>query len=232
LGVDAVFVGFCDDDIIFETDCIKRMWEALRGDGKLGGVNATITNQGYHSPGRATRLVLRMMHSRHEPTYAGRVIGPAVNLLPEDRSDLPEVVPVDWLNTTCTMYRREALPVPPFDSCFSGYSMLEDLALSLRVSRRWRLANVRTARIYHDSQPGPQKSDPRIVAEMELRNRHYIMREILGRNRIADHARLALWETFQLAALVARPSGLGELPKVMAGKIAALRHIFSNNGAF
>ncbi len=58
------------------------------------------------------------------------------------------MVPVEWLNTTCTLYRREALPDPPFLSHFTGYSLMEDLALSLTVGKRWKLANARGLRIF------------------------------------------------------------------------------------
>src|SRR4030081_113783 len=118
------------------------------------------------------------MSGKREVSYPGSVLGPAVNLLPEDREDLPEVVPVEWLNTTCTLYRREALPDPPFHDHFNGYSLMEDLTLSLTVGRRWKLANARTARIYHDSQPGTHKSDPALLAEMQLINRHFVMTRI------------------------------------------------------
>src|SRR5437762_10351673 len=119
-----------------------------------------IANQHSCSPGLASRTVLRLIHGKGESSYAGRVICPAVNLLPEDSDDLPEIVPVEWLNLGCTIYRRDALPSPPFDSFFRGYSLMEDVVLSLRVAERgWKLANVRTARIFHDSQPGVHKSD-------------------------------------------------------------------------
>src|SRR5690349_10756331 len=37
-------IAFFDDDIIFEEDCIERLWSALQTDSGLGGVNAMITN--------------------------------------------------------------------------------------------------------------------------------------------------------------------------------------------
>src|SRR5262249_14468861 len=107
-------IGFFDDDILFEPDCIARLWRALQSDRGLGGVNAMITNQRYHPPGRVSWLMFRLMAGKTKASYAGQVLGPAVNLLPEDRDDLPEVVPVEWLNLGCTLYRREALPAPPF----------------------------------------------------------------------------------------------------------------------
>jgi hypothetical protein len=52
---------------------------------------------------------------------------------------------------------------------------MENLALSLTVGKRWKLANARTVRIYYNSQPGTQKSAPRVLAEMQLVNRYYVM---------------------------------------------------------
>jgi glycosyltransferase involved in cell wall biosynthesis len=218
-------IGFFDDDILFQPDCVARLWRALHSDTGLGGVNAMITNQRYQAPGRVSRLMFRWMAGRRETSYAGRVLGPAVNLLPEDRDELPEVVPVQWLNTTCTLYRREALPEPPFSSHFTGYSMMEDLALSLTVAKFWRLANVRTARIFHDSQPGSHKTDLVALAEMELVNRHYVMTRILLRRRWSDFLRLAIWETFQIAAALTNRSGRSSLHRVLVGKIRGLRRL-------
>lgn len=211
------FVWFFDDDILFEPECVSRLWRAIKNDRMLGGVNAMIVNQRYKPPGRMSRTVFKLLNGSNEPTFAGRVLGPAVALLPEDREDLPDVVPSEWLNTTCTIYRREALPEPAFDSVFSGYSMMEDLALSLRVAKRWRLANVRTARIFHDSQPGAHKADLAALAEMELVNRHYVMTEVLGRRSWRDYGKLAIWEAFQC---VSSRSVAG-----LRGKIRALKHL-------
>jgi glycosyltransferase involved in cell wall biosynthesis len=219
------FVGFFDDDIIFEPHCVARLWRALQSDGRLGGVNAMITNQRYQSPGWVSRSMFRLMAGRGQASYAGRVVGPAVNLLPEDRDDLPEVVLVQWLNTTCTLYRREALPEPPFPSHFSGYSMMEDLTLSLTVGKRWRLANARTARIFHDSQPSSYKSDPAILAEMELVNRHYVMSRVLLRCGLVDLLRLAIWEIFQIMVAATKQEGRSSLHRILIGKIKAVRRL-------
>src|SRR6266849_6500636 len=198
-------VGFMDDDVLLEPECFARLWQALNSDDRIGGVSAMIANQRYQSPGRVSRFVFRLMDGRAESSYAGRVLGPAVNLLPEDREDLPEVVPVEWLNTTCTLYRREALTDPPFPDHFQGYSLMEDVTLSLTVGRSWKLANARTARIYHDSQPGSHKIDPELIAEMQLVNRHYVMTQVLGRSRISDYLKLFLFELFSLISTLQVP---------------------------
>ena len=220
-------IAFFDDDILFETDCIARLWDALQSDIRLGGVNAMIVNQRYQPPGRVSRLMFWLMAGRSEASYAGRVLGPAVNLLPEDRDDLPEVVSVEWLNLGCTLYRREALPQPPFPKNFTGYSLMEDLCLSLSVGKEWKLANARTARIYHDSQTGSHKNDPVVSSQMELVNRHYVMTDVMGKRRLGDYARFASWELFQLATSALQKRGGMGFWRELCGKWLGVYHLLN-----
>jgi glycosyltransferase involved in cell wall biosynthesis len=216
------YILFCDDDIWFEPDCISRLWQALQRDPALGGINAMITNQRYLPPGRVSRLLFRVLHGQAESSYAGRCIGPGLNLLPEDRPDLPAVVPMEWLNTTCTLYRREVLPQPPFSVQFTGYSLFEDLTLSLTVGKRWQLANGRTARIFHDSQPGEHKNHVGAVAKMELVNRHYVMTQVLQRRHWQDYGKLALLQLFGIAASLVSVAGWRSLPALLWGKLQGM----------
>ncbi|MEQ8972138.1 MAG: glycosyltransferase [Coleofasciculus sp. C1-SOL-03] len=218
-------IWLVDDDIIFEPDCLARLWAALQSDTQLGGVNAMIVNQKYLPPGRVSHLLFRFLHDRTETSYAGKCIGPALNLLPEDRPDLPAVVPVEWLNTTCVLYRREALPRPLFPSMFTGYSLMEDVTLSLVVGKKWKLVNARTARIFHDSQPGDHKNNKAVLAKMELVNRHYVMTSILGQRQPADYLKLAVLQLFWIAASLVSVKGWLSLPSVLLGKFSAIREI-------
>jgi len=224
-------IGFLDDDILIDPDCFARLWAALQSDSAIGGVNAMVTNQNFQAPGRVSRLMFALMAGECRPSYAGALFGPAINTLPADDDRLPDVVPVQWLNTTCTLYRREALPDPPFPPFFTGYSMMEDATLSIRVGRTWKLANARTARIFHDSQSGEHKNDPVAFARMELVNRHHVMAHVLGRRRIRDYAKLALWEIFQLF-VCALQQGMGrEFRQKLKGKWSGLREIVGRGQA-
>ena len=216
------FIWFFDDDILFESDCVKRLWAAIKSDEALGGVNAMITNQSYAAPGLTTRTLFRLLAGESSDSYAGKCIGPALNILPEDNPNLPDVVPVEWLNTGCTIYRREALPSPPFDSHFTGYSFMEDVALSLTVGKKWKLRNARTARIYHDSHPAKYKSNPSALATMELINRHYVMTRILGRSSTIDYAKLTLLEIFGIVTPLVSARAWKALPAVLIGKARAI----------
>ncbi len=222
-------IWFIDDDVVFESDCLKRLWLALQSDPRLGGVNAMIVNQKYSPPGLVSRLLFQFLNGHKEESYAGKCIGPALNLLPEDQPDLPEVVPVEWLNTTCTLYRREALPEPLFSSHFTGYSMMEDVALSLRVGEKWKLANVRTAKIFHDSQGGDHKGNAAELSEMKLVNRHYVMTQILNRKKAADYFKLTTLELFELLASLTTLKGWKSLPPALEGEARAFRKIMNGS---
>lgn len=221
-----------DDDIIFEPNCIAKLWAALQSDRTLGGANATITNQRYLPPGLISRLLFQFLSDRPQASYAGKCIGPALNLLPEDRPDLPEIVPVEWLNTTCTIYRREALPNPLFPNNFTGYSFLEDLTLSLTVGKKWQLANARTARIFHDSQPGEHKNNKVALSKMQLVNRHYVMTTILERRQIIYYFKLAILEIFGIITSLFSLQGWLFLPAVLLGKFIAIGEIFLSGWFF
>jgi GT2 family glycosyltransferase len=224
-------IWFFDDDIVFEPECVARLWRAMRRDPQMGGVSAMIINQRYQSPRLVSKLMFTIMNGRTEKSFAGKVIGPAVNVLPEDRDELPQIVTTQWLNTTCTMYRIAALPKPAFPAVFTGYSLMEDLALSLEVGKKWKLANVRTARIFHDSQPADYKSEARALSCMELTNRHHVMTAIMEKRRLTDYARLGLWELFSLASTLRGEEGRRRLPATIAGKWDGLRQLFSTKRA-
>lgn len=222
-------IWFFDDDIQFEPECVSRLWRALHSDPRLGGVNAMIRNQCYQKPGRLSRNLFGLLHGSKQESYAGMCIGPALNLLPEDSPDLPLIVPVEWLNTTCVLYKRNVLPHPPFSANFIDYSLMEDLALSLTIGQKWKLANARTARIIHDSQPGNHKNSRRIVARMSLVNRHYVMTQILGRTRLSDYVKLGILESFGIVTSLYSSAEWIHLPASIIGKCIAIKDIIKTS---
>ena len=215
---------FSDDDVLVQPDCLERMERAMLDDPRLGAVNALMTNQKYHPPGRFSRIMFRFLNGGPLPTYAGKVLGPGVKLDPSDDPSLPEVVPVDWLGIGYTLYRREALPTPLFPPVFKGASWGEDFHLSVMIANKgWRLANIRLAQLIHDSQPGDHKRSYRIKARQGLYNELYIMHHALGRRGLKMYAKRAVWEFFVLAALAGQgPQGWRALPGNIIGRIEAV----------
>lgn len=224
-------IWFLDDDILMEAECTKRIWDGFRFRENVGAVNAMIINQRYTIPGLVSRIMFRLMHGKKLPSYAGKVIGPAWNLLPEDEEGMREYVECEWLNTTCTMYLKSALPNPIFQSHFKGYSLMEDLSLSLIVGRTKFLLNARTARIFHDSQPGFHKNNITDLSQMELINRYYVMTKIMNRTGILISFKFLVFQIFGLITSLSSDLGRKSMLKVIHGKLRGFLYIlkYRNN---
>ena len=167
------------------------------------------------------------MHGNKINTYAGKCIGPAWNLLPEQPSAQTPYTEVEWINTTCSLYRKIALPTPLFPKHFKGYSLMEDLALSLIVSRNWKLYNVPNARIFHDSQPGEHKKFIFKISKMELVNRHYIMKYIMRREGFSYTVKLTEFELWGVLSSLSSSRGWVQLLPNLLGKFAGIYSIIT-----
>ncbi|WP_431705920.1 glycosyltransferase family 2 protein [Geminocystis sp. CENA526] len=218
-------IWLIEDDIIFEPDCLMLLWKAIEDNPHLGGVNAMITNQKYQTPGKISRFLFQFLNGKPESSYAGKCLDGALNLLPEDNPSLPDVVSVGWLNTTCTLYRKKVLPDPLFPPIFTGYSLMEDVTLSLTVGKTWQLANVRTAKIFHDSQPGDHKKSVFVLSKMELVNRHYVMTQVLERNTLDDYFKLFVLQLFGILSSLQSFQGWLNLLAMIMGKIFGVMEI-------
>ncbi|MBS1565209.1 MAG: glycosyltransferase family 2 protein, partial [Bacteroidetes bacterium] len=189
------YILFMDDDIEFYPHCFRNLWAQLQAK-KAGGVNALVINQQFAEPGKITRMVYKLLGGGKLSSFAGKCFGPAINLLTNKDSGSEDAIPVDWLNTTCTLYPRNVLPCPLFPAIFDGYSFMEDVAMSMEIGKAHSLYTIKSAVIFHDSQPGNDKSNLARMSEMELVNRHYIMRKVMGKKGITPLLQLAGFQLF------------------------------------
>jgi len=215
------FIHFMDDDVLLEKDCLKELWKAMDSNAGAGGVSAMIVNEKYQPPGPFSRWLFSWLNGGELPTYAGRCLGCGVTTLPSDDPSLPEAVPVDWLVTGCVLYRRQALPDPPFPALFNGASLAEDLALSLTVGRKWKLFNARQARLQHRAPGGDHKRNLAALSEMEVLNRHHIMTRILERNQWSDHFQFWFVNLLMLPSMLIQPGGWRRFPSYLLGRLRA-----------
>jgi GT2 family glycosyltransferase len=182
-------VLFIDDDAVVEPDCIAELTAAF--DTGAAGIAANIANQPVGRPGLATRIALFLAGSEWGGDLSGRLIGPAVGIRP--RADLSErFVPVEWASTTCVLYRRDALPQGGFRTFFSGYSLGEDVALSVDARRNGGLFYATAARIIHT--PRRTAKPPAFdYGHMEVLNRYYLSRYVLDRQSWVQRLQFWLW---------------------------------------
>ena len=212
------FLLYLDNDIDLAPNCLASLWETMSKNPRVGGCGAMSTNQHYHPPGRFMRSLYRLLGCPAEESLSGRMCGPALNFLPAE--DGP--TKVEWLNLCCTLYRREALPDPPFLAFFSGYSLMEDAALAWQVGQRWQLVVPAGARAFHDSRVADYKDRVFRRERMEYVNRWFVLTRVMGRTAVGWQSRFLLHQLLMLGIPLRRFDGWQRLPAAVAGKLAGL----------
>jgi GT2 family glycosyltransferase len=184
---------FLDDDLELEPACLNELLNVFQEDptGQTGGVSATITNQVYSDPRGLNRLLLAFCLGSWNGPYAGRLLGPAVNFLPEDIPDM--IQQTDWLPSTCTAYRRDVFLQHRFSE-FEGYSFAEDVDISSRIAKSSRLLNTTRARVFHHDLGKGTHRDWRTLGKSMVMNRHGIMTRTMGRTGLLNNLRLFWFE--------------------------------------
>lgn len=217
------YVWFLDDDIILEPGCLGFLYDAIAAHPRAGGVTATLVNEPYHPPGKATRALMRWFEGGHErETYASACVGPGWTFLHDPTAAAQGLVRAGWLGGGCTIYRKEALPVPAVPDHFEAGAIGEDLAASLAVAKRWDIYHVPAARCIHDSQGGSHKRSQRALADQGLRNRHYILTRIMGHDTWRDHFDFALMLAFGWLSVMRQPRSWGTGLQMLAGYMQAV----------
>ena len=84
--------------------------------------------------------------------------------------------PGSWLPSGAVVYRKTIFMEYGFDNWFEGYSYLEDLDLSYRISRRYKLAMVSDARINHYPS-GTGRPGAVLFGKKEVLNRLWFVRK-------------------------------------------------------
>lgn len=189
--VEEDMVLFLDDDVVVDPDCVaelRRGFDAM--EGRVAGVAANLVNQPVPRPGLATRATLFVMGGGLGPSYAGRLIGPAVGMRPDD-GVTDRFIEMEWACTACVLYRREAVR-GGFRSFFTGYSLGEDVALSVDARRHGAVLYARDAGAVHSPRQSLHPS-ARAYGRMEILNRWFLTARVLGRDGVVGRVRFGLW---------------------------------------
>ncbi len=217
---------FIDDDVRLDRRFLEELVYPFSEDknGTLAGVSGTIVNQIYSQPKGLNRLLLACCLGDFSPSWAGRVVGPAVNFLPQDVPDT--IQPVEWLFSGGTAYRKDIFGRYRFGEQFTGYSFAEDVHLSARIGLTYQLKNTTRARFEHMDLGKDTHTDWMKLGESMVINRRTVMVDVLGRNRLSDRISLFAYEIVYCGLAMAvqgrfRPQHLKRIAMLLAGKLRA-----------
>jgi GT2 family glycosyltransferase len=195
--VTTPLVAFVDDDVFVPPDSFEKICTAFEADteGQIGGIAARIDGLQHRIPSGLLRCYYRLQAGYTHPTYGGKLFGAAINCLPTYTEATGDLIPADWLNSTCVFYRTPLYAREKFPE-FEGYSFLEDVHLSARVGRTHQLYFHRTATFEHRDAPSTFKRNTRELARMRVRHQRLVAHDILGLREPMLTAKLLLHRLF------------------------------------
>jgi len=193
LGIDSSsgnFVFFLDDDAIPAPDYFRIVRQIFTDDASksIGAVGACVTNEWDQPVSFRWRVRLRLGIVPRIPPMMYAACGTSTpRAMLKYFSGIREV---DILSGCAFNFRREVFETDRFSDFFTGYSQGEDMEMSLRVGRRWKVVCAGDARVIHcQSQGGRPMSFAK--GRMEIRNRLFIWRRYsMSRATLLDKIRL------------------------------------------
>jgi glycogen synthase len=201
---------FLDDDALPMDKYFDELARVLREDSdrRVGAVGACIVNEIDKPISRRWQIRRAIgLVPRSEPFIYNDVgtSAPVGLLRPFSGTREVDIFP----GGACAI-RREVFNSMRFSDFFAGYSWGEDVEMSLRIRRYWRVLCCGDARVYHrglESTGGRPASFTR--GQMEVRNRYFIWKRYSAEttllNRIRFHLDLLFLFALDLAWFVFRP---------------------------
>jgi GT2 family glycosyltransferase len=191
-------IMFADDDMEFEPDWIESLLRELMRAPDIGATMGRILNQTIAVPTPLWRLYRRLVASAPRALAPGAVVGAQVQIgFPEDAT---EPMPSEWVGGCITLLRKDAyLSVNGFAPHFRGSSPGEDVDLGYRISRRWKVIYVPSARCLHHQSPLGREDIGR-HQYLSMRSRFNFCRASAGMGTVRSLWHITLWGIFQSAS--------------------------------
>lgn len=203
-------IMFADDDMEFEPRWMESLLTELTRSSDIGAVMGRIVNQSIAVPTPLWRLYRRLVTGSSRAVEPGAVVGAQVQIgFPEDAT---APMPAEWLGGCITLLRKDVyLSVNGFAPHFRGSSPGEDVELGYRISRRWKVLYVPSARCLHHQSPIGRET----IGEQQylsIRSRYAFCRSNAAMSAVQSLWQAGLWAAFQSAS---------ELSQLRRGRLRA-----------
>jgi GT2 family glycosyltransferase len=209
-----------DDDVEVDPRWAEELFRPIYDDPNVGATIGNVVNQPMAKPTFFWRMYRVILHGRVRGFEPGRLIGAA---LPNGFPTTAEtIIRCEWIRGGASALRRDAFEsVGGFASFFTGSSPGEDLDLGYRLSRKWKVLYVPSAKcVHHQAAVGREESDRHQY--LSMRSRFGILTITMGKSRYAALAHIGVWAMVQfLSELASLRHGVfrRDLPRAWSGRV-------------
>jgi len=181
IGIDHAsgdIVFFLDDDVILEPYYHKKILEVyeLKKDENIGGVRGSYSN---HYKSNILENIFRRFFFMDVIQEKGKSkVLPSMNAV--DVLKPNGIIEVESMPSCICSYYRKVLNEFKFDETLDKYALSEDLDLSYRVSRKYKLFQTPHARLIH-KMSAISRLDMRRFRRLQITNLHYLAKKHIPR---------------------------------------------------
>ena len=209
-----------DDDVEVDPHWIEELFRPIWTDRDVGATIGNLINQPMATPTLFWRIYRLIMYGRAKGFEPGRLVGAALpNGFPTTAQQL---IRCEWVRGGASALRREAFEsVGGFASFFTGSSPGEDLDLGYRLSRKWKIYYVPSAKCIHHQDPSGRE-ELHQHQYLSMRSRFGILTITMGKSRYAALGHIALWALVQgLSEVASLRHGVlrTDLPRAWSGRL-------------
>jgi glycosyltransferase involved in cell wall biosynthesis len=170
LSQEAQWVGFLDDDIVLEKDCLIKLESFIETQEKNNtiGIGLSILNQ----PETKTHLYNSFFLMGKESKGGEVTLSGYPSAIPIPKNNMK----VDWLYGGATFWRKDVFENFLYDEWFQGTGYMEDVDFSYSVSKKYDLMVCESSRCYHYHH-GISKQKEVGIGEWQLTSWWYFIRK-------------------------------------------------------
>jgi len=178
-GIDLAtgdIVHFLDDDVILEPDYFEQINTIYRNDEKeeIGGVGGLIIQSKRISGTNFFSDLFKKIFLLTNDNGNGQMLPSGWGVV-QYRRNITKISETEILQGCCS-YRRNILDEYRFDENLTGAAIREDLDISYRISRKYKLIYTPFAKLYHKASPAGRE-DEELYYQKYIYNHYYLFRK-------------------------------------------------------
>ena len=167
-------IGFIDDDVVFDKNYLYEVASCFEKNKNVFGITGNIIN--FPKKNNWEKIYSKIFMFMNTSNTGDITKAGFPNFLNKHITDKNQYTRI--LSGCNMFYRKQIFDVYLFDEYFEGYSLLEDVEFSYRISKKYKLMYNSAAKLVHNHSPSQRVNLNRFF-EMMVLNHDYVFKKLV-----------------------------------------------------